>query len=248
MRHFSAQPLASPDLSPDFNNTGNSTEPEEEDACADVWNEDKYNMKMHIAAVFIVLGTSAFGILGAVFIATNKWLAKRQCVLFTIQFVKFFGIGVILATAWIHLLGPAFDAFSNECLTQHGHWERYGTGYVGLFGMIATFFVQGLEFCALARGDAKAKAKAKKAKAAREAAKQDQDSGTNIIIILLRVDAVHQRQIQPCRTSFLISPTPSLVSPKATRTWTHGFARELHVPQITRRPLMLTVPFPCSYY
>ena len=133
---------------------------------------------MHIGAVFIVLATSAFGILGAVFIASNKSLAKRQCVLFIIQFVKFFGIGVILATAWIHLLGPAFDAFSSDCLTKHGHWGRYGTAYVGLFGMIATFFVQGLEFCALSRGDAKAKARAKKAKEAREKAKGEPESGT----------------------------------------------------------------------
>lgn len=132
-------------------------------------------MKMHIAAIFIVLGTSGFGILSAVFIASNKYLSKRQGVLFAIQALKFFGIGVILATAWIHLLTPAFDAFSSECLLKHGHWGRYGTAYVGLFGMIAAFFVQGLEFCALSRGDSQAK---KKAKASKEATEHAHDDGT----------------------------------------------------------------------
>lgn len=52
--------------------------------------------------------------------------------------------------------------------------------------MIATFFVQGLEFCALSRGDAKAKAKAKRAKEAREkAVNNDQDSGTSLFESLL---------------------------------------------------------------
>jgi zinc transporter 1/2/3 len=157
---------AQPELSPDL--VVNGTEPveEEEDECAHAWDESKYNVKMHVGAVFIVLATSALGILGAVFIATNKWLAKKQWVLFIIQATKFFGIGVIMATAWIHLLTPAFEAFSSECLQKHGKWSRYGVAYVGLFGMIASFFVQGFEFCALSRGDAIAKKKAKEAKKA----------------------------------------------------------------------------------
>lgn len=152
---------AQPDLTPDM--LGNATDPVavEEDECAHAWEESKYNLKMHIGAVFIVLGTSAFGILGAVFIATNRWLAKKQWVLFMIQLVKFFGIGVICATAWIHLLTPAFEAFSSPCLQKHGKWARYGVAYVGLFGMIAAFFVQAFEFCALSHGDAKARRKAK---------------------------------------------------------------------------------------
>lgn len=85
--------------------------------------------------------------------------------LFSIQFLKFVGIGVILATAWIHLLPPAFQAFSNPCLLSHGVLNAYNAGYVGLFGMIATFMVQGLEFCALTRGDIKARQNAAKRKA-----------------------------------------------------------------------------------
>ena len=156
-----AQPTLEPTL---VDAPTNTTEEPEEDECALSWDEKKYNLKLHIGSVFIVLGTSALGILGAVFISTNKWLRKKQAVLFCIQATKFFGIGVILATAWIHLLPPAIDAFSSDCLLKHGKWGRYGVAYVGLFGMIAAFFVQGLEFCALSRGDAKAKALAKKAK------------------------------------------------------------------------------------
>lgn len=138
---------------------------EEEDPCAaEEHDPKKYNMGLRIGSVFIVFGVSGLGIIGAIFISLNKTLSKKQSLLFVIQFVKFFGIGVILATAWIHLLTPAYEAFSNPCLLARGKWERYGISYVGLFGMIATFFVQGFQFCALSRGDSKAKAKAKQAK------------------------------------------------------------------------------------
>lgn len=194
---FTAQ---APDESPDFSPDLNQTEPEEEDECAHVWEENKYDLKMHIAAVFIVLATSAFGILSAVFIASNKTLAKRQCVLFIIQIIKFFGIGVIVATAWIHLLTPAFEAFSSDCLLKHGKWGRYGTAYVGLFGMIAAFFVQALEFCILSRSDHLARKKAKAAKQAKALAKTDDESRTYYINTLKVTIKAGNRPVPPIQT------------------------------------------------
>ncbi|KAJ3255493.1 hypothetical protein HK103_006224 [Boothiomyces macroporosus] len=57
--------------------------------------------------------------------------------------LKFFGMGIIAGTAWIHLLPDAFSQFSNPCLGDS--WKSYGTNYVGLFGVIASFVVQLLE-------------------------------------------------------------------------------------------------------
>ena len=39
------------------------------------------------------------------------------------SFAKYFGSGVIIATAFIHLLDPALDALGSECLT--GAWQDY---------------------------------------------------------------------------------------------------------------------------
>ncbi|KAJ3393176.1 hypothetical protein HDU84_002524 [Entophlyctis sp. JEL0112] len=60
---------------------------------------------------------------------------------------KMFGIGVIAATAWIHLLPDAFSNFSSACLPDA--WQTYGTNYVGLFGLIAAFTVQLIEIAAV---------------------------------------------------------------------------------------------------
>jgi zinc transporter 1/2/3 len=39
------------------------------------------------------------------------------------RFAKYFGSGVIIATAFIHLLAPAFDELGSECLS--GAWTDY---------------------------------------------------------------------------------------------------------------------------
>ncbi|KAI8585993.1 Zinc/iron permease, partial [Geranomyces variabilis] len=65
---------------------------------------------------------------------------------------KFFGIGVVAATAWIHLLPDAFANFTNPCLD--GYWTVYGGAkYVGLFGLTAGFLVQGIELFAVNQGN-----------------------------------------------------------------------------------------------
>ncbi|GEM09930.1 zip-like iron-zinc transporter [Rhodotorula toruloides] len=48
---------------------------------------------------------------------------------------KFFGSGVIIATAFIHLLAPAFQALGSECL--HGVWQEYD--WAPAIAMIAVF-------------------------------------------------------------------------------------------------------------
>ena len=41
----------------------------------------------------------------------------------TVRFAKYFGSGVIIATAFIHLLAPAFEELGSECLS--GAWTDY---------------------------------------------------------------------------------------------------------------------------
>lgn len=42
---------------------------------------------------------------------------------FIYQFIRYFGSGVIIATAFIHLLAPAWDSLTSPCLT--GTWTEY---------------------------------------------------------------------------------------------------------------------------
>ena len=115
------------------------------DSCSHVPLED-YDLGFHIGGIFIVMAVSALGTFGTLLpgaVGGNKqWVAQM------LQILKMFGIGVIAATAWIHILPDAFEQFANPCL--EGHWTLYGTSYVGLFGLFSAFMVQLIEFAGLA--------------------------------------------------------------------------------------------------
>ncbi|KAJ3176250.1 high-affinity Zn(2+) transporter zrt1 [Geranomyces variabilis] len=109
-------------------------------------------MSKHIAGLFIVLVVSSLGILTTITVSTTASLKNRASVITSLHLAKFFGIGVIAATAWIHLLPDAFANFTNPCLS--GYWTVYGgANYVGLFGLTAGFLVQGIELFAVNQGN-----------------------------------------------------------------------------------------------
>ncbi|KAJ3274300.1 high-affinity Zn(2+) transporter zrt1 [Terramyces sp. JEL0728] len=100
---------------------------------------DSYDLPFHIGGIFIVFVVSAAGMFGAMFVDGFKIPIIGQL----LHILKFFGMGIIAGTAWIHLLPDAFSQFSNPCLGDS--WKSYGTNYVGLFGVAASFMVQLLE-------------------------------------------------------------------------------------------------------
>lgn len=57
------------------------------------------------------------------------------------------GTGVILATAFVHMLPDALENFSSPCLTQG--WLSYGA-FAGVFCMLASFALQLLEVVSVA--------------------------------------------------------------------------------------------------
>lgn len=56
------------------------------------------------------------------------------------------GTGVILATAFVHMLPDAFTNFASPCLPAG--WQTYGA-FAGVFCMIASLFIQLIEFAAI---------------------------------------------------------------------------------------------------
>ena len=74
---------------------------------------DDYDLPLHVAAVFLVF---AFSIGGAGLPVVGKrvrWCKLPPGVLF---FCKHFGTGVLVATAFVHLIPTAFDSLSDPCL------------------------------------------------------------------------------------------------------------------------------------
>lgn len=59
------------------------------------------------------------------------------------SFVKYFGSGVIVATAFIHLLAPSWEALTDDCLGQDSVWASYPwTPAIAMFSVFAIFLTE----------------------------------------------------------------------------------------------------------
>ena len=76
-----------------------------------------------ISAIFVILVVST----AATFFPVIAQRAPRiRIPLYVYLFVKYFGAGVIVATAFIHLLDPAYSEIgSGSCVGMTGHWADY---------------------------------------------------------------------------------------------------------------------------
>ncbi|KIV94432.1 hypothetical protein PV10_02199 [Exophiala mesophila] len=106
-------------------------------ACA-TGNDYDGRMGLRIAALFIIWVTSSIGATFPVFANRHKGLRIPEWVFFI---CKYFGSGVIIATAFIHLLSPAEDALTNECLTGIITEYSWVEGII-LITIIVLFFVE----------------------------------------------------------------------------------------------------------
>lgn len=77
-------------------------------------NEYDGRMGLRIAAIFVIWFGSTFGAVFPVFAKNHQGMGVPDWSFFV---AKFFGSGVIIATAFIHLLSPAEDALRDPCLT-----------------------------------------------------------------------------------------------------------------------------------
>jgi len=95
----------------------------------------------HVGAIFFVLAASAVGILLPL-IAKHKPGWNMSSFIFVLG--KHIGTGVLLALGFIHLLEPAVDQLSNECLGAP--WTEYP--FAMLFTLIATLLMHMIEMIA----------------------------------------------------------------------------------------------------
>ncbi|KZV89446.1 ZIP zinc/iron transport family [Exidia glandulosa HHB12029] len=102
---------------------------------------------LRVASIFIILVTSSFGAIFPIIAAQGRWRVHPL----VFEFVKFFGSGVIIATAFIHLLAPAFESLSNPCLAAG--WDDYP--WAPAMAMLAVFALFLVELVAYRWGTAK---------------------------------------------------------------------------------------------
>ncbi|KAI0791477.1 ZIP-like iron-zinc transporter [Irpex lacteus] len=105
---------------------------------------------LRIGAVFIVLTGSMIGAFFPVVAKRTRWLAPRVP-RGVFDFAKYFGSGVIIATAFIHLLDPALDELGSPCLAAE--WGVYP--FALAIAMLAIFIIFIVEIVAFRWGTAK---------------------------------------------------------------------------------------------
>jgi len=120
---------------------------DEKPTCGSGQAQGAYNTPLHIAAlvVILVLSTSACG-----FPLIVKRFPRLLIPHHFLFLSRHFGTGVLIATAFVHLLPTAFVSLTDPCLPPF--WNEDYPAMPGLIAMLAMFIVVGIEMFFAARG------------------------------------------------------------------------------------------------
>lgn len=109
-----------------------------EDTCETSNDFDGANMGARIASVFVILVTSLFGVWFPLLSFKYKCIRMPD---WCFMLAKYFGSGVIVSTAFVHLLQPANEALTNPCLGSP--FTLYPWAYaLCLMSLFAIFFAE----------------------------------------------------------------------------------------------------------
>ncbi|KAJ2532343.1 hypothetical protein EV175_007158, partial [Coemansia sp. RSA 1933] len=98
-----------------------------------------WNRNLQIGGVFIILAVSALGVMVPVGCKYIRWLNMDRRIL---NAGKFFGAGVILATAFIHMLGESMEALKDDCLDgRMGDFESW-PGALAMMAVLAMHLIE----------------------------------------------------------------------------------------------------------
>ncbi|POW01237.1 hypothetical protein PSHT_12645, partial [Puccinia striiformis] len=95
-------------------------------------------LALRIAAIFVILVTS---ILGTLFPVLTRQSQRVSVPPWVYEAVKYFGSGVILATALIHLQAPASESLSSPCLSAGWSLYPFSQG-ITLASIFAIFIIE----------------------------------------------------------------------------------------------------------
>ncbi|KAK4119635.1 Zip-domain-containing protein [Parathielavia appendiculata] len=111
------------------------------DACAgSVASADEYNTPLHVGALLIILAVSSLACAIPMLAAKFPILRIPEPFFFG---VRHFGTGVLLATAFVHLLPTAFISLGNPCLSNF--WTTDYPAMPGAIALVGIFFVSVIE-------------------------------------------------------------------------------------------------------
>ncbi|PPQ62896.1 hypothetical protein CVT24_006294 [Panaeolus cyanescens] len=97
---------------------------------------------LRIASIFIILVGATGGALFPILAKRSTWLHVPKSVF---DFAKYFGSGVIIATAFVHLLSHGLEALESPCLSEKWHEFHYGMAFC-LLSIFAIFIIEIVAF------------------------------------------------------------------------------------------------------
>jgi len=112
----------------------------------------QYDMPMHIGSLFINMAASGAGVLLPLLFSLTSFNEKTtKHIANVISVARTFGSGVILATAFIHMLPSAFQALTDPSLPGAFQDSGYSNNWPGFIAMMAALLLHLLEFSATQR-------------------------------------------------------------------------------------------------
>jgi len=103
-------------------------------------NDYDGRLGLRISAIFVILVGSLLGTLVPILLARTQRLPFPRTALFI---AKYFGSGVIIATAFIHLLAPAVEALGSPCLDEDSPITQYSWPEgIALMTVFLMFFIE----------------------------------------------------------------------------------------------------------
>ncbi|KAH7123804.1 Zinc/iron permease [Dendryphion nanum] len=120
---------------------------EERPACGTKGGRGSYNTSLHVFALFLILALSTAACSFPIVVKRFPKVPVPHQFLFI---SRHFGTGVLIATAFVHLLPTAFESLTDPCLPYF--WNKGYSAMPGLIAMSAVFVVVGVEMFFASKG------------------------------------------------------------------------------------------------
>jgi zinc transporter 1/2/3 len=99
---------------------------------------DQSQFNLRIASIFVILVGSALGAIAPIILARSRTMRVPKLAFFI---AKYFGSGVIISTAWMHLLSPASASLNDPCLGNILPEYDWAMG-IGLMTVMVMFLIE----------------------------------------------------------------------------------------------------------
>ena len=120
-----------------------------ESVCASASSIDAFNLPLHIGAIFIIIVCSFIGVALPLL---GKLMPRCGIPPFAIALGKTAGTGIVLSCALVHMLLPATESLTSECLPAAFSVEYAAYSY--LFCLLSALVMHGTELTVASRGSA----------------------------------------------------------------------------------------------